>query len=63
MSWRKSEAIELDEFVSLAKIESEHPTCVEITKTPNKTELKKLIKQGIEIDGVELKSKLNIQIK
>ena len=59
MSFRKSESVHIteeylipDEFMN-----------IKITKTPDKTELKKALKEGKDILGAELITKQNLQIK
>lgn len=58
VSWRKSESIVIDET---AELPCEY--LVPVEPRPDKTALKKAIKDGAEICGVELVSKNNIQIK
>jgi len=60
ISWRKSESISVSED---AHIPDMYLTVVPELIKPNKTLLKKAIKEGLEIDGVELVLKNNIQIK
>ena len=60
ISWRKSESISVSED---AHIPDMYLTVVPELIKPNKTLLKKAIKDGIEIDGVELVAKNNMQIK
>ena len=63
VSWRKSESVIVNDFVNLNKIEQDYPDAVKTVKNLNKTVLKKHLKEGVEIDGVELQTKNNIQIK
>ena len=58
VSWRKSESVNIAEG---AVLPAEY--LVPAEPRPDKTLLKKAIKDGIEIAGVELISKNNIQIK
>lgn len=59
VSWRKSETAEYT-----GRIEDLPEECIRL-KAPelNKTELKKLLKEGTKIPGAELLTKNNIQIK
>ena len=58
VSWRKSESVFIAEGAALPE-----EYLVPAEPRPDKTLLKKAIKDGIEIAGVELISKNNIQIK
>lgn len=61
ISFRKSESINIvDEFLI--------PECyvketVKVTKAPDKTEIKKAIKEGKEVAGAVLEQKLNVTVK
>ncbi len=63
ISWRKSKFVEIDEFTSLKDVEAKHPETIKTVKTFNKVELKKLLTKGVEIEGVKISEKLNIQLK
>lgn len=63
ISWRKSSSILIDGFASLKDIEEKHPEAVKTTKDFNKTELKRLLKEGVKIEGVTIEEKKNLQIK
>lgn len=58
VSYRKSEAIEIEEGANIPEEYLKH-------KDPevNKTELKKAIKAGLQVDGVSVVKNRNIQIK
>ena len=63
ISFRKSEAIEIDES-RLDDLARGYPQCVKIEIKPIKTEFKRLLKaSGVGIDGVRLIEKRNIIIK
>lgn len=59
IGWRKSEQVVIADGTELPE---EYQT-VKYTLSPNKTALKEALKQGIEIDGVALEIKNNMQIK
>lgn len=63
ITWRTSEFIDVDIFVSVADIEEKFPSAVIVKKEISKAELKRLLKAGAKIDGVEIKKRNNIQIK
>ena len=58
VSWRKSESVSIAEGAVLPE-----EYLVPVEPRPDKTLLKKDLKEGVEICGVELISKNNIQIK
>jgi hypothetical protein len=60
ISWRESEAVELAENLDITKLPKQY---VDYDPKINKALLKKDIKAGIEIDGVQLVKRNNIQIK
>ncbi len=60
ISWRKSESISISDD---AFIPEEYQVIIPECYKPNKILLKKALKDGVEIDGVELVTKNNIQIK
>ena len=63
ISWRKSSYLDIDEFASMKEIGSKFPDAIKIEKTFRKDVLKKIIKDGEEIDGVQLKNRNNLVIK
>ena len=63
ISWRKSKSVVIDAFASLKEIESEYPETIKTVKTFNKIELKKLLNNGVKIDGVKIAEKYNMQLK
>jgi len=64
ITFRKSESVELDEDVFIAWAQSNRDDLLTYTAPKaNKTEIKKALKDGIEIVGAELLTKSNIQIK
>lgn len=63
ITWRKSNFVDIDDFVNLVDIESKYPEAIKTEKSYNKMVLKKLLKEGAKIEGVELRTKQNIQIK
>lgn len=64
ITFRKSESVEVDEdaFIKWAEIHRDDLLTYSAPKV-NKTEVKKALKDGIEIVGAELRIKSNIQIK
>jgi type I site-specific restriction-modification system R (restriction) subunit len=64
ITFRKSESVEVDEeaFIKWAEINRDDLLTYSAPKV-NKTEVKKALKDGIEIVGAELRIKNNIQIK
>lgn len=64
ITFRKSESVEVDEeaFIKWAEINRDDLLTYSAPKI-NKTEVKKALKDGIEIVGAELRIKNNIQIK
>lgn len=64
ITFRKSESVEVDEdaFIEWAEIHRDDLLTYSAPKI-NKTEVKKALKDGIEIVGAELRIKQNIQIK
>ena len=64
ISFRRSEAVEIDEetFIAWAKVNRDDLLSYTAPKA-NKTEIKRALKGGAEIVGAELVSKKNIQIK
>lgn len=63
ISWRKSSSVEIDEFLEPTDIESKFPNCVKTEKTFIKSELTKLLKEGVKISGIKRVEKQNIQIR
>jgi len=63
ISWRKSSYLDIDTFASLLEIEKKYPKAVKTEKSFDKTELKRLLKAGEKIEDVEIKTRINIQIK
>lgn len=63
LSWRKSKSVLIDGFASLKEIESKYPHTIKTEKSFIKTELKKLLNEGVEIEGVIIEEKNNLQIK
>jgi len=61
ISYRKSESVEVDE-ARIGELPEEYKR-TKITVEADKTELKKALKDGAVIDGVQLVIKNNIQIK
>ena len=60
LSFRKSKQVEIDEGT---KLPEEYLT-VKVETNPNKTKLKDaILKQGVEIDGVRVVEKENLQLK
>lgn len=59
INFRKSESIEITDFDSLPK---EYVT-VKTTEIPNKAEIKQAIKEGKLVEGAELRTNNNLQIK
>ena len=63
ITFRKSEAVTVDEnFIEWAKANRDDLLTF-AEPTPNKTEIKKALKEGAEIVGAELRVNNNIQIK
>jgi hypothetical protein len=64
ITFRRSESVEVDEdaFIKWAEINRDDLLTYSAPKV-NKTEVKKALKDGIEIVGAELRIKNNIQIK
>ena len=64
ITFRKSESVEVDEetFIKWAEVNRDDLLTYSAPKV-NKTEVKKALKDGIEIVGAELRIKNNIQIK
>jgi hypothetical protein len=64
ITFRKSEVVEIDEaaFISWARLHRDDLLTYAEPKA-NKTEIKKVLKDGIEIVGAELRVNQNIQIK
>lgn len=64
MSWRASEAVELDEDVNAYELMEIDPDFVKLpAPEPNKTAIKAALKEGKEIKGARLVKRLNLQIK
>jgi len=65
ITFRESEAVEVDEFADLPKLHTLMPEIVEkrIEFKVDKTAAKKLIKTGINISGLTLVKRNNISIK
>lgn len=58
---RKSTSVEVDlEMVN--QLPNEYKT-IKVTESPNKAEIKKALQDGVEIDGCELVTNLNLNIK
>jgi len=66
-TFRKSESVEVGEFVNLIQLNKDFPNLfpkeVKIEIKPDKTAIKKHLKSGNEINGVNLVESLNLQIK
>ncbi len=64
-AFRRSETVECDdEFIAWAEsTELENVLTVKCTVTPNKVEIKKLLKSGVELDHCQLVTKQNIQVR
>lgn len=66
VNYRKSESVKVDNNQSAVAwlIDNDHTECVKIADPEvRKTEVKKLLKSGAMIDGLELVDNLNIQIR
>ncbi len=64
ISWRKSEAVEVDDTADLQTINFSNPELVELTLSLKKREMKEYIKTtGVSFQGIRLVEKQNIQIK
>lgn len=62
ISYRKSESVELDdEFLEWATVNA--PGLVKITPEPRKSDIKRLLKNGQQIEHAHLEERQNIQIK
>ena len=61
ISYRSSEAVEIDE-VEFNSVDNEYATC-KVEWSPDKAKIKKALKEGIEIKGCSLVQRQNIQIK
>lgn len=57
ISWRKSEAVVIDDEAALPD------PFFRYTRTPAKDEIKRTIKSGIGVDGAHLESRMNVVIK
>lgn len=57
VSYRKSDRVEISDDAVIPE------EFLKITTTPNKAEIKKYLKQGFKIDGVELQERKNMSIK
>lgn len=60
ISYRKSEALEIDNLEDLYKTASDY---IDYKPEIKKSELKKAIKDGVEISGAHIETKNNIQIR
>lgn len=66
ITYRKSESVEIEDdekFVKYAQSEDRDDLLSYKDPTPNKTAIKKALKEGLKIDGVTLIKKQNINIK
>lgn len=64
ISFRKSEAVEIDDFESFIQFAADYPKLLKTQKPQaDKTEVKKLIMLGIDVAGCRLQENSNIQIK
>lgn len=66
ITYRKSESVEIEDdekFVKYAQSEDRDDLLSYKDPTPNKTAIKKALKEGLKIDGVTLVKKQNINIK
>jgi hypothetical protein len=67
ITFRRSESVEVDEDVFIRwateQFNRDDLITVKHTETANKTEIKKILKMGTEMPGVELIVKRNIQLK
>ena len=66
ISFRKSEAVEIEnesDFVAWAQSQNRDDLLTYKDPVPNKTAIKKAIKDGQNVSGAELLGKANIQIK
>lgn len=57
VSYRKSDRVEISDDAVIPE------EFLKVTTTPNKAEIKKYLKQGFKIDGVELQEHKNMSIK
>lgn len=60
ISYRKSESVEIDDDLDLAKLPE---NLVKVEIKPSKTAIKEAIKSGLDIEGCHLVTKESIQIK
>ena len=60
-SFRKSESVNIDSFVFDTNNEEFNRTTIKVE--PDKTAIKKALKDGVEVMGASLESKLNLQVK
>lgn len=60
---RKSNVLEVTDEVKVMKLYDTNPEYFNVKVTPSKTELKKALKEGKDIEGVQLVQKENISIK
>ena len=63
LSFRKSEQVIVQDEESVEMAAKEHPEIMKIKTELSKTEVKKLLKSGVEISGIWLQECENIQIK
>lgn len=64
ISFRKSEAVEIDDFESFVQFAADYPNLLKAQKPQaDKVEVKKLIMLGIDVAGCRLQENSNIQIK
>jgi len=61
INFRKSEGVICT--VDEAKLDAEFMTVVPETSKPNLTAIKKAIKEGVAVDGFEIQTRYNLQIK
>lgn len=64
ISYRKSEAVEVDETLDLSQLAFDQPELVKLSYAVNKTEVKKMAKEGKPIpEGILIVKKNNLVIK
>lgn len=65
VTYRKSQAVEIDDTEAFIRGYKDNPelVTVKVDMTPNKTGIKKILKDGTEILGARLVERQNIQIK
>jgi predicted nucleic acid-binding Zn-ribbon protein len=60
-SFRKSESVSINDILSDSKDERFNRTTIKVE--PDKTAIKKAIKDGIVVDGASIETKMNLQVK